>query len=229
MSKIEITAVDTSTLPKVGAAECDELLKAVKNGDKEARDKFITANLRLVLSVCKRFRRDGVSQDDLFQIGAVGLIKALNNFDVSQNVKFSTYAVPMIIGEIRRALRDVSGIKVTRSVRDTAYKALKAKEKLTSDNHFVNLWNAQKLRVHMVQLLVQTALRQQFFVRSRLGDTILRQHQNLFGVLDRSQTMRDHKCRTILGKFFQRILHHFLTLVVQSRSCLIKDQNRWIL
>lgn len=133
MSKIEITAVDTSTLPKVGAAECDELLKAVKNGDKEARDKFITANLRLVLSVCKRFRRDGVSQDDLFQIGAVGLIKALNNFDVSQNVKFSTYAVPMIIGEIRRALRDVSGIKVTRSVRDTAYKALKAKEKLTSE------------------------------------------------------------------------------------------------
>ena len=81
----------------------------------------------------------------------------------------------------------------------------------------------------MVQLLVQTALCQQFFVRSRLGDTILRQHQNLFGVLDRSQTMRDHKCRTILGKFFQRILHHFLTLVVQSLSCLIKDQNRWIL
>ncbi len=132
MSKVSITAVDTNTLPKIGASECDELLKAIKAGDLAARDKFITANLRLVLSVCKRFGRDGVSGDDLFQTGTVGLIKALNNFDVSQNVKFSTYAVPMIIGEIRRALRDNGGIKVTRSLRDTAYKALKAKETLAA-------------------------------------------------------------------------------------------------
>lgn len=128
-----ICGVDTSKLPKLNGVQCQELLLQIKDGDKEARDKFILANLRLVLSVVQRFNNKGNS-DDLFQIGTVGLIKALDNFDMGYGVKFSTYAVPMIIGEIRRYLKEQSGIRVTRSMRDMAYKALKTREILTGNN-----------------------------------------------------------------------------------------------
>ncbi len=131
--KVEICGVNTSTLPLLNAKEKEELLKRIKAGDNDAREKFIQGNLRLVLSIAHRFSQSGEDIDDLFQIGCVGMIKAIDNFDISQNVQFSTYAVPMIMGEIKRYLRDsTNSIRVSRSVRDTAYKALKAKELLTA-------------------------------------------------------------------------------------------------
>ena len=123
-------AVNTSTLPLLTKEEKEELFIKIKNGDEAAREKFINGNLRLVLSVIQRFYGRGENADDLFQVGCVGLIKAIDNFDLSQNVQFSTYAVPMIIGEIRRYLRDNNSIRVSRSVRDLAYKAMQFKEKL---------------------------------------------------------------------------------------------------
>lgn len=131
--KVEICGVNTSKLPLLTAAEKEELIRKVKEGDARAREKYINGNLRLVLSVVQRFSGSGENLDDLFQIGCVGLIKAIDNFDLGQNVKFSTYAVPMIIGEIRRFLRDNSQIRVSRSLRDTAYKAIYAKEKLMKE------------------------------------------------------------------------------------------------
>lgn len=133
-NKVEICGVNTATLPLLNRKEKEELLIKIKAGDLEAREKFINGNLRLVLSVIQRFQNRGEKADDLFQIGCVGLIKALDNFDLSQNVQFSTYAVPMIIGEIRRYLRDNNSIRVSRSIRDLAYKALQVKEKLTKEN-----------------------------------------------------------------------------------------------
>ena len=112
-----------------------ELLIKTRNGDLKAREKFIKGNLRLILSVIQRFNNRGENADDLFQVGCVGLIKAIDNFDLSQNVKFSTYAVPMIIGEIRRYLRDNNSIRVSRSLRDIAYKALQARDKLIKENN----------------------------------------------------------------------------------------------
>lgn len=129
-SKVEICGVNTSKLTVLTHREIVELLKLTKEGDKEAREKLISGNLRLVLSVMQRFSGRGESLDDLFQIGCVGLIKAIDNFDIAQNVRFSTYAVPMIIGEIRRYLRDNCSIRVSRSIRDTAYKILQVKEKM---------------------------------------------------------------------------------------------------
>lgn len=131
--KVEISNVNTANLPVLSNKEKEELLKKVKEGDKQAREEFINGNLRLVLSVIQRFQNRGENADDLFQIGCVGLIKALDNFDLSQNVQFSTYAVPMIIGEIRRYLRDNNPIRVSRSIRDLAYKALQVKENLTKE------------------------------------------------------------------------------------------------
>lgn len=131
--KVEISNVNTANLPLLSNKEKEELLKKVKEGDKQAREEFINGNLRLVLSVIQRFQNRGENADDLFQIGCVGLIKALDNFDLSQNVQFSTYAVPMIIGEIRRYLRDNNPIRVSRSIRDLAYKALQVKESLTKE------------------------------------------------------------------------------------------------
>ena len=128
-NKVEICGVNTSTLPLLSKEEKDELFIKIKAGDKEAREKFIQGNLRLVLSVIKRFYGRGENADDLFQIGCVGLIKAIDNFDLSQNVQFSTYAVPMIIGEVKRYLRDNNSIRVSRSVRDLAYKAIQFKER----------------------------------------------------------------------------------------------------
>ncbi len=131
--KVEIAGVNTAKLPTLSNKEKEELLIKVKNGDNEAREKFINGNLRLVLSAIQRFYNRGESADDLFQIGCVGLIKAIDNFDLSQNVQFSTYAVPMIIGEIRRYLRDNNPIRVSRSIRDLAYKALQTKEKIIKE------------------------------------------------------------------------------------------------
>ena len=134
INKVEICGVNTSKLPVLTEKEKDALFVRIKNGDKSARDEFVWGNLRLVLSVIQRFNNRGENADDLFQVGCIGLMKSIDNFDTSQNVKFSTYAVPMIIGEIRRYLRDNNSIRVSRSLRDIAYKALMAKEKLTKEN-----------------------------------------------------------------------------------------------
>lgn len=128
MQKVEICGVDTSGLPKLSAKESEELMRRLKEGDKRARDKFIIGNMRLVLSLVKRFRIKNLGADDVFQAGCVGLIKAIDGFDLSVGVKFSTYAVPMIIGEIKRYLRDGNSLRVSRSIRDTAYRVLKTRE-----------------------------------------------------------------------------------------------------
>ena len=129
-NRVVISGVNTSTLPKLKNAEITELMIKVKQGDEFARDQFVVANLRLVLSVVQRFSGHCDKSDDMFQVGCVGLLKAIDNFDESLNVKFSTYAVPMIIGEIRRYLRDNNSVRVSRSIRDVAYKALKVKEEI---------------------------------------------------------------------------------------------------
>lgn len=133
-SKVEICGVNTAKLKVLKNDEMNKLLRQVKNGDAKAREKLISGNLRLVLSVIQRFLSRGESVDDLFQVGCIGLIKSIDNFNVDLNVRFSTYAVPMIIGEIRRYLRDNSSIRVSRSMRDTAYKALQAKEAFVREN-----------------------------------------------------------------------------------------------
>ncbi len=132
INKVEICGVDTSTLPVLTNERMRQLFPLVHGGDTAAREEFIRGNLRLVLSVIQRFNNRGENADDLFQVGCIGLMKALDNFDVSQNVRFSTYAVPMIIGEIRRYLRDNNTIRVSRSLRDTAYKALQARDRLAA-------------------------------------------------------------------------------------------------
>lgn len=134
INKVEICGVNTSKLPTLTKERKEELFVKIKQGDKNAREEFIYGNLRLVLSVIQRFASRGENADDLFQVGCVGLIKAIDNFDLEQNVQFSTYAVPMIIGEIRRYLRDNNAIRVSRSLKDIAYKALYAKESLINEN-----------------------------------------------------------------------------------------------
>lgn len=129
-SKVEICGINTSKLKVLTEKEKNELLIKTKNGDTYSRQKLIEGNLRLVLSVVQKFSGRGENPDDLFQVGCIGLIKSIDNFDVTQNVKFSTYAVPMIIGEIRRYLRDYNPIRVSRSLRDTAYHAMQAKERI---------------------------------------------------------------------------------------------------
>ena len=133
INKVEICGVNTSKLPILSNEEKKKLLEKIKNGDTDAREKFIQGNLRLVLSVVQRFSGRNESADDLFQIGCIGLIKSIDNFDTSQGVQFSTYAVPMIVGEIRRYLRDNNSIRVSRSVRDLAYKAIQYKDKFNKE------------------------------------------------------------------------------------------------
>ena len=133
INKVEICGVNTSKLPVLTNKEKNELLIKIKQGNEEARTTFINGNLRLVLSVIQRFYGRGENADDLFQIGCIGLIKSIDNFDTNQGVQFSTYAVPMIIGEIRRYLRDNNSIRVSRSVRDLAYKAIQYKEKFNKE------------------------------------------------------------------------------------------------
>ena len=131
--KVEICGVNTSKLKVLRNEETMELLRRTKEGDKEAREKLIQGNLRLVLSVIQKFMGRGENADDLFQVGCVGLIKAIDNFDITQPVRFSTYGVPMIVGEIRRYLRDNSAIRVTRSMRDTAYRVLQVRDRLLAE------------------------------------------------------------------------------------------------
>lgn len=133
MNKVEISGVNTAKLPLLTPEEKTILMKKIKQGDEKARQEFINGNLRLVLSIIRRFWGRGENADDLFQVGCIGLIKAIDNFDLSQNVQFSTYAVPMIVGEIRRYLRDNNVVRVSRSVRDLAYKALGIKEKIYNE------------------------------------------------------------------------------------------------
>lgn len=135
VNKVEICGVNTAKLPVLKQKEMKELLIKMKTGDTGAREKFIKGNLRLVLSVIQRFNNRGENADDLFQVGCIGLIKSIDNFDIKQNVKFSTYAVPMIIGEIRRYLRDNNSIRVSRSLRDIAYRALQVRDKMIADNN----------------------------------------------------------------------------------------------
>ncbi len=133
-AKVEICGVNTATLPVLKGSETRKLLEKAREGDDEARTELINGNLRLVLSVVQKFSGRGECMDDLFQVGVIGLIKAVDCFDLNQNVQFSTYGVPMIAGELRRYLRDHSAVRVSRSLRDTAYKVLQAKEKLTAKN-----------------------------------------------------------------------------------------------
>ena len=132
--KVVICGVETSGLPKLSGKEQEELMQRLKAGDEEARERFIVGNMRLVLSLVKRFWSKKANADDVFQVGCVGLIKAIDNFDISVGVKFSTYAVPMILGEIKRYLRDGNSLRVSRSIRDTAYRVLKVRERLEVDD-----------------------------------------------------------------------------------------------
>ena len=132
-NKVEICGIDTSKLKVLSEKDKNELLKRVKSGDKTARENLINGNLKLVLSVIQRFSARGENLDDLFQVGCIGLIKAIDNFDITLGLRFSTYAVPMIIGEIRRYLRDYNPIRVSRSMRDTAYHAMKIKERIINE------------------------------------------------------------------------------------------------
>ena len=131
--KVDICGINTGSLPRIDAKKSEELLNKIKAGDRDARREFTEANLRLVLSVIQRFSGRGEQPDDLFQIGCIGLLKAIDNFDTSHGVRFSTYAVPMIIGEVRRYLRDNSSLRVSRSIRDTAYHALRERTRLEAE------------------------------------------------------------------------------------------------
>lgn len=133
--KVEINGVNTSELPVLSQKKQMEMLRKIKEGKKELKQEFVNANLRLVLSLVKKFNHRCDNVDDLFQVGVVGLIKAIDNFDITQNVQFSTYAVPMIIGEIKRYLRDSSSMRISRSIRDTSYKIAKEKEKYISKHN----------------------------------------------------------------------------------------------
>lgn len=133
--RVYICGIDTSSLPKLSHAQALEILTKAKNGDEQAKDYYIYCNMRLVLSVAQRFVSANENMDDIFQVGCVGLMKAIDNFDLSLNVRFSTYAVPMIIGEIKRFLRDSSALRVSRSIRDTAYLVLKSREKLQNNRN----------------------------------------------------------------------------------------------
>ena len=164
-NKVCVCGVDTSTLPKLKSAELAELMKRVKNGDELARDEFVIANLRLVLSVVQRFYGKKDKADDMFQVGCVGLMKAIDNFDTSLNVKFSTYAVPMIIGEIKRYLRDNNSIRVSRSLRDIAYKALQARESLTRKN-------GKEPTVEEIAQAIELPVKSVSFALDAISDTI---------------------------------------------------------
>ena len=134
LQKVEICGVDTAGLPLLSAEESDELMRRLKEGDEKAREKFIVGNMRLVLSLVKRFWAKNANADDVFQAGCIGLLKAIDGFDPNLGVRFSTYGVPMILGEIKRYLRDGNSLRVSRSIRDTAYKVLKTREKLEEED-----------------------------------------------------------------------------------------------
>lgn len=136
MHKVDITGINTSEIKVLTSSEMEDLFKRLKDGDKDARIKLVNGNLKLVLSILKRFNKRGENLDDLFQIGCVGLLKAIDNFDLSYGVKFSTYCVPMVLGEIKRYIRDNSSIRISRSVKDISYKALKFKDEYLLENGY---------------------------------------------------------------------------------------------
>lgn len=164
-NRVVISGINTAHLPKLKNAEIMELLKSVKAGDEFARDKFVVANLRLVLSVVQRFSGHSDKADDMFQVGCVGLLKAIDNFDETLGVRFSTYAVPMIIGEIRRFLRDNNSVRVSRSIRDTAYRSLQAKEQYIKEN------NAEP-SLEQIAKIVNLPLKEVTFALDAISDTI---------------------------------------------------------
>jgi len=153
--KVSICGVNTSTLPKLKSSEQEILMKKVKDGVQGAREEFVIANMRLVLSVLQKYYNNKGNYDDLFQIGCVGLIKAIDNFNIDVGVKFSTYAVPMIMGEIRRYLRDTNSLRVSRSIRDTAYQVLKAREELETqaDNEVSLEAISEKLKIPLKEVV----------------------------------------------------------------------------
>ena len=132
--KVEITGINTSEIEVLSSEEMEELFKKMQEGDSFARERLINGNLKLVLSILKRFNKKGENMDDMFQVGCIGLVKAIDNFDLSYGVKFSTYSVPMVLGEVRRYLRDNSSIRISRSIKDIAYKVIKLKDELTVKN-----------------------------------------------------------------------------------------------
>ncbi len=179
LQKVVICGVDTSGLPLLSAKEQEELMLRLKAGDNAAREKFIVGNMRLVLSLVRRFWAKRANADDVFQAGCVGLIKAIDNFDVTVGVKFSTYAVPMILGEIKRYLRDGNSLRVSRSIRDTAYQILKVRERLEIDDDDVTydkIANEMKLAVSEVAYALDAisdpvSLYEPVF--NKAGDTLL--------------------------------------------------------
>lgn len=164
-SKVFIAGVDTSKLPKISSSDMTELMKKVKSGDEFARESFVVANLRLVLSVVHRFGAKGDRADDMFQVGCVGLMKAIDNFDETLNVKFSTYAVPMIIGEIRRFLRDNNSVRVSRSLRDVAYRALQAKDELAKTS-------IEEPSIDEIAKLINVPVKTVTFALDAISDTV---------------------------------------------------------
>lgn len=164
MQKVEICGVDTSGLPKLSNKESEELMLRLKQGDKRAREQFIVGNMRLVLSLIKRFRIKNLGADDVFQAGCVGLIKAIDGFDVSVGVKFSTYAVPMIVGEIKRYLRDGNSLRVSRSIRDTAYRVLKAREEIEARD--------EEATIEKIAEALQVAQREVVYALDAISDPV---------------------------------------------------------
>ena len=163
-NKVVICGVNTATLPKLTEKETFALLEKAKSGDENAREEFIGANMRLVLSIIKRFWTKNKSSDDVFQAGCIGLIKAIDNFDLSVGVKFSTYAVPMIIGEIKRLLRDGNSMRISRSIRDTAYQVLKTRGELEKQDKDASLEN--------VALQMNVALSEVVYALDAISDTV---------------------------------------------------------
>lgn len=154
VNKVVICGVDTSTLPRLTESETQELLEKAKAGDENARETFIVGNMRLVLSIIKRFWTKNVNSDDVFQAGCIGLIKSIDNFDLSVGVKFSTYAVPMIIGEIKRFLRDGNSLRIPRSIRDTAYQVLKTRSEIEKNDEEASLERiAQEMNVKLSEVV----------------------------------------------------------------------------
>ena len=164
MSKVVICGIDTGTLPKITEKESLDMLKEIKIGNEEIREKFIVANMRLVLSVIRRFKLKNANPDDVFQAGCIGLIKAIDNFDLSVGVRFSTYAVPMIIGEVKRFIRDVNSMRISRSIRDTAYRVLQTRTELEKEDEEVTF---QKIAERM-----NTPLKEVVFAMDAISDTL---------------------------------------------------------
>lgn len=162
--KVVICGIDTSSLPKISVGEMNDLLKQTALGDKNSRDKLIVANMRLVLSIIKRFNLKSACADDVFQAGMIGLIKAIDNFDLSVGVRFSTYAVPMIVGEIKRLLRDGNSLRISRSIRDTAYQVIKVRGELEK--------NDQEATIDMIAEKMQVAVSEVVYALDAISDTV---------------------------------------------------------